>query len=79
MALIGDREGHEFSAWEMTHPLSTRFSNMQTRPAPALAIDELIDRGVCEVDPLGRTRVWHGGFIEARARLDQIVRSLQRP
>lgn len=78
-ARIGDREGHEFFAWEMTHTLSTRFNTMGATPAPTLTIEELIDRGVCESDPFGRARVWHGGFIEAKARLDQIVRSLQQP
>jgi hypothetical protein len=78
-ALIGDREGHEFFAWELTHTLSTRFSSLQARSAPVLTVDELIDCGVYETDPFGRARVWHGGFIEALMRLDQIVRSLQQP
>jgi hypothetical protein len=77
--LIGDREGHEFFAWELTHTLSTRFSSSGATPGLRFSISELIDRGVFESDPFGRARIWHGGFSQARDHLDQLVRSLQHP
>lgn len=76
-SLIADRQGHDFFAWELTHALSTRFFSIDAKPTPRLTIAELIERGVCEADPFGRVRVWHGGFLEAGARLDQIVGGLQ--
>lgn len=77
-ALIGDREGYEFFAWELTHTLSTRFTPSSATQAPRLPIVELIDQSAFETDLFDRAHVWHNGFSEMSDRLEDVIRLLGR-
>jgi hypothetical protein len=76
-ALIGDRQGYEFFARELTESLSFRYLSSDATPAPRYALQELLARGLFETDPAGHTRIWHGGFIEVHAHLDQFISALK--
>lgn len=75
-ARIGDRQGHEFFAWELTHTLNVRFAGAESRPQGPLLL-ELVDGHQLERDMTDRVGVWHNGFLEAEPHLEQLFRWLE--
>lgn len=75
-ARIGDRQGHEFFAWELTHALNTRFPGAGSQPLPP-SLETLIDGNLLERDMVGRVAVWHNGYLEVEPHLEQLSRWLE--
>jgi hypothetical protein len=66
---IGQRQGYEFFSWELTHSINTRFPGN-------VSVPQLVEQGQLEDDYHHRAFVWHGGFLEARSILADIVARL---
>jgi hypothetical protein len=75
-ARIGDRQGHEFFAWQLTHTLNVRFPGAGSLPQPQ-PLETLIDENLPEQDMVGRVCVWHNGFLEVEPQLERLTRWLE--
>jgi hypothetical protein len=75
MATIGEREGYEFYAWELTHSINSRFAKTGTAP-PHVPIANLIAENRFEFDNINRSAVWHGGFLELAPYIDRLLHHL---
>jgi hypothetical protein len=74
-ATIGERQGYEYFAWELTHTINARFpTGASTPPVPDIAT--LLNEKLFERDYYKRSAVWHGGFLEVRNHLDALLGSL---
>lgn len=76
--LIGDRQGYDFYARELTHSINTRFPSSGGKPGPELPLNQLIDQNRFETDYFKRSAVWHGGFVEARDHVQTIIAWLKQ-
>jgi hypothetical protein len=77
-ATIGERQGYEFYAWELTHTINTRFPSSGESAGPVSTISELIEQNAFETCNFGRASVWHNGFIEASGHMVEVVNRLNR-
>ncbi|MGN6514427.1 MAG: SIR2 family protein [Rhizomicrobium sp.] len=69
---IGEREGHEFFAWELTHSINARFGKIGAEN-PTPPISELLAEKRFEYSANTRAAVWHGGFLEIESRMNELI------
>lgn len=72
---IGEREGHELYAWELTHSLNSRFSRVGSA-LQHISLETLIANHAFEYDNIQRTAVSHVGLLEMVPHLTRLIQHL---
>ncbi|MDE0045909.1 MAG: SIR2 family protein [bacterium] len=70
----GRLEIHQFWSWQVKHTLQTSFHDgSKFQSEDERRIEELMEKGECEIDVKNRSAIWHGGVGKAFIAVDKFI------